>query len=81
MRLRIKDKRTEVGGKRCVVRGKRWRWKGKRSPVKFAALVFFKEFNGASRGQGIVHRSQKSDIRDRRSVDRSKTYFPVYPDF
>jgi len=42
-----KDQRPGIGG-----RGQGSGIGDQGSPVKFAALVFFEEFNGASRGQG-----------------------------
>ena len=41
--------------------------RGQMSPVKFAALVFFEEFNGASRDQGLGIRVQGSGIREQGS--------------
>ena len=33
-----------------------------RSPVKFATLVFFEEFNGASRGRRSEVREQRTEV-------------------
>ena len=38
----------------CAYGGQRSGAGCQRSPVKFAALVFFEEFNGASRCQGVI---------------------------
>jgi hypothetical protein len=36
--------------------------KGQRSPVKFATLVFFEEFNGASRCRKSDDRGQRAEV-------------------
>jgi len=59
---RTKDQRSEVRDQKSGVRGQK-----AEVPVKFAALVFFEEFNGASRGRGSGIRDQRSGIRGRRS--------------
>ena len=46
----------EVGGGKA---------KGRKSPVKFATLVFFKEFNGASRGRRA--KDQMSEVGGQRA--------------
>ncbi len=47
--------------------------KGDMTPVKFAALVFFEEFNGASRGQRTDDRGQKSEVRGQRAEAGRRT--------
>ena len=55
------------------IRIREQRAKDQMSPVKFATLVFFEEFNGASRGRRAEVRSQKSEVREQKSEVRGWT--------
>jgi len=49
----MKNQKSEIRGQRSEVRGRM-------TPVKFAALVFFEEFNGASGGRRAGSRKIRS---------------------